>query len=73
MKGDRIFRTEVFTCTDEMKKQIGDVICQLTAPFVFEVLKVEEEDTCHYILTCRVTGKATEIGRKMIEESKGEE
>ena len=64
----RIFRTETPTPTDELKQNIGKTICQIITPWVFEIVSMEHDSGLRYTITCRVTGKVTDIGHKFIEE-----
>ena len=64
-KQNRIFRTEIYTPSDEFKKNIGETVCQLIHPYVFELIDMKHEDGIRYILTCKVTGKPTDLAQEI--------
>lgn len=72
-KNMRTFRTESNTPTEELKNNIGGLICQISSPWIFEIIKIEQgEQNLNFIITCKVTGKLTEQGQKFMEESNSE-
>jgi len=70
----RTFRTEIHTPSEELKTAIGNLICTVCHPWIFEITEIEEERPAKIILVCKVTGKLTDVGRAFMEEkNNGEE
>ena len=64
----RIFRTEEHSPTDEFKKNIGELVTSVVQPWIFEIVALESdsENSLRFIMTCRITGKMTEAGEKVL-------
>lgn len=68
MKG-RIFRTTAETPDKQLIERVGDLICGLVVPFIFEIIDLKQDDTkWDYIVTCKVTGKLSDIGKTWMKE-----
>ncbi len=69
----RIFRTETPTPTDELKQKIGETICILVQPYIFEIVGMKSDGDLKFTITCKITGKATDIGNQFIKETEENE
>ena len=68
----RIFRTQLHSPTDELKTRIGEVVCLIVQPFIFEIVDMKNDGGLHFTITCKVTGKATDVGKQFMEEKTDE-
>ena len=65
----RIFRTSVDTPDKMLMERIGDLVCGLVQPFIFEINEMRHDGGLHYTLVCKITGKATDIGETWMKET----